>query len=188
MYIYDLKEKRELVSINADVPFQFASAFKGPVLVYFLSACRKYWDPSDAGWKEYFRNLETARNIGYYVSPEYEKAVSEFLSDPENWKDIGDFFAEHRYTRNGAGGPIDTRYFVLEKVYGMIAQSSNAATADVLLFVFENCLDQEQIQVEPRCGSLNAVTSFNTWLNGFAGIAYESESPRRRPVQLGYRP
>ena len=179
VYIYDLKEARELVSINADVPFQFASAFKGPVLVYFLSACRKYWDPSDAGWKEYFQNKETARNLDYYVSPEYEKAVSEFLPNPENWKDIGDFFAEHRYTRNGAGGPIDTRYFVLEKIYSMIAQSSNAATADVLLFVFENCLDQEQIQVEARCGGPNAIAAFNAWFNDFAGITYESESPRR---------
>ena len=179
VYIYDLKDDRELVSINADTPLQFASAFKGPVLVYFLSSCRRYWDPSSADWKEYFQNLEAVKNVEQFVSPEYEVAVAEYISNPENWKDIGNFFAEHRQVVNGANGEIDTRYFVLEKVFSMIAQSRNLATADVLKFVFENCPNQEQVQIEAQCGGPNAITAFNAWLDDFAGITYESGAPRR---------
>jgi hypothetical protein len=179
VYIYDLKTGRELVSINADVPFQFASAFKAPVLVYFLSSCRQYWDASSPEWKEYFQNAEAAKNVDLFTSPEYEQAVAEFISNPENWKDIGRFFAEHRQIVNGAGGAIDTRYFVLDKVYAMIAQSQNIATADVLLFIQKNCPKQEQIQVESQCGDPNAITNFNAWFNDFSGITYENATPRR---------
>lgn len=179
VYIYDLKDERELVSINADVPFQFASAFKGPALVYFLSSCRQYWDPTSADWKEYFQNMEAAQNVDMFVSPEYEQALTEFISSPENWMKIGNFSAEHRHVVNGANGEIDTRYFVLEKVFGMIAQSSNIATADVLQFVFENCPAQEQTQVESTCGGPNAITAFNAWFNVFSGTQYESGAPRR---------
>lgn len=179
VYIYDLKAERELVSINADEPFQFASAFKAPVLVYFLSSCRQYWDTSSPEWKEYFQNAEAAKNVDQFTSPEYEREVTEFISNPENWKDVGKFFAEHREIVNGAGGAIDTRYFILEKVYAMIAQSQNIATADVLLFIQENCPRQEQIQIEPACGDPNAITNFNAWFNDFSGIAYENGIPRR---------
>lgn len=179
VYIYDLKEERELVSINADVPLQFASAFKSQVLVYFLSSCRQYWDPSSADWKRYFQNTQAAQNVDLFTSPEYEQAIAEFISNPENWKDVGDFSAEHRQVVNGANGAIDTRYFVLEKIHSMIAQSVNIATADILLFVFENCLNQEQIRFEPECGVPNALTTFNAWFNAFSGIAYKSETPRR---------
>ena len=179
IYIYDLKEERELVSINADKPLQFASAFKAPVLVYFLSSCRQYWDPSSTDWKEYFQNLETARNVDLFVSPEYEAAVAEFISNPENWKTIGNFSAEHQQVVNGLGGATDIRYFVLDKVYGMIAQSSNLATADVLKFIFENCPNREQFQIEAECGGPNAITTFNAWFNDFAQITYESGTSRR---------
>jgi hypothetical protein len=179
VYIYDLKDERELVSINADTPLQFASAFKGPVLVYFLSSCRQYWDPSSADWKEHFQNLETARNVDQFVSPEYEQALAEFISNPENWKDIGKFSAEHQQMVNGLGGATDTRYFVLDKVYGMIAQSSNLATADVLNFIFENCPNRPQFQIEAKCGGDNAITTFNAWFNDFSQITYESGTPRR---------
>ena len=179
VYIYDLKANRELVSINADEPFQFASAFKAPVLVYFLSSCRQYWDASSPEWEEYFQNAEAAKHVDQFTSPEYEREVAEFVSNPENWKDVGKFFAEHRQTVNGAGGEIDTRYFVLDKVYAMIAQSQNLATAEVLLFIQENCPRQEQIQIEPACGDPNAITNFNAWFNDFSGITYEKGTPRR---------
>ncbi|RJP46286.1 MAG: hypothetical protein C4583_19105 [Anaerolineaceae bacterium] len=179
VYIYDLKAERELVSINADVPFQFASAFKAPVLVYFLSSCHQYWDASSPEWKEYFQDAEAAKNVEQFTSPEYERKVAEFISDPKNWKDVGKFFAEHRQIVNGAGGEIDTRYFILEKVYGMIAQSQNIATAEVLLFIQENCPKQAQIQVESQCGDANAITNFNAWFNDFSGITYENGTPHR---------
>jgi hypothetical protein len=179
IYIYDLKEARELVSINADVPLQFASAFKAPVLVYFLEACHRYWDPSSPEWQDYFQNLEAARGMEGYTSPEYKQAVIDFIADPANWKNVGDFFAEHRTTVNGVGGPIDTRYFILEKVYAMIAQSQNQSTADVLLFTYNNCLNQEQVQIEEACGGPNALTTFNAWFNDFSGIEYENGNPRR---------
>lgn len=179
IYIYDLKAMRELVSINADEPFQFASAFKAPVLVYFLSSCRQYWDPSSPQWKEFFQNTEAAKHVEQFTSPEYEREVAEFISNPENWKEVGKFFAEHRHVINGAAGEIDTRYFILEKVYGMIAQSQNVATADVLLFVHENCPREEPLHIEPACGSANPITNFNAWFTDFSGIPYESGTPRR---------
>lgn len=179
VYIYDLTDDRELVSVNADVPFQFASAFKGPVLTYFLSSCRAYWDSSSAEWQEHFQDLEAARNIEYYTSADYEQALTEFLSDPKNWKDVGDFSAERRYVSNGLAGDIDTRYFILAKIYGMIAQSRNLATADALKFVYENCLPAEHPQMEADCGGPNALTSFNAWFDQFTGLAYESGAPRR---------
>jgi len=179
VYIYDLKEERELVSINADVPFQYASAFKAPVLVYFLSSCRQYWDPTSPEWKAYFIDPQTAKNVELFTSPEYEQDVAEFVSNPENWNQTGDFFDQHRQVVNGVNGEIDTRYFVLEKVFAMIAQSSNLATADILKFIHENCPGQEQAQTELACGGSNAITNFNTWFNGFSGIKYAEGEARR---------
>ena len=179
IYIYDLTNRRELVSINADVPFQFASAFKAPALVYFLSSCRQIWDPSDAGWQERFRDLEAAQNVSYFTGPEYEAALSEFLAAPKNWRKTNEFFSQHRDPANEAGGEIDTRYFVLEKAYGMVAQSGNLAAADVLQFVFENCLADSRIKIEEACGGANAITSFNAWFYEFAGIETGSAFPRR---------
>lgn len=168
VYIYDLTNDRELVSVNADVPFQFASAFKAPAMVYFLSSCRHIWDPSSAAWREHFQDLETAENIEYYVSPEYRQLVSEFLANARNWKNVGVFFSDHRYSLNGASGDIDKRYFALQKVYSMIAQSANLAAAEILQFTFENCADASQIKIESPCGQANAINSFNAWFNEFA--------------------
>ncbi|MBI5934215.1 MAG: hypothetical protein HY867_10945 [Chloroflexi bacterium] len=185
VYIYDLTNDRALVSINADVPFQFASAFKAPAMVYFLSSCRHIWDSSDAAWQDHFHNLEAAENIEYYVSPEYQQLVSEFLADPRNWKNVGDFFSEHRYSLNGAGGDIDQRYFVLEKVYSMIAQSANLATADILQFTFENCVDASQLKIDEPCGEANAINSFNAWFNQFSQIQYPDNTPLRGLYEYG---
>ncbi len=177
--IYDLKEERELVSINADVPFQYASAFKAPVLTYFLASCRQYWDVSSPEWDAYFQDAEAAKNVDLFTSPEYERLVTEFISDPGNWGRIDAFFDEHRQVVNGANGAIDTRYFVLEKVYAMIAQSSNLATADLLKFIHEKCPVQEQAHPQVECGGPNAITNFNAWFNEFSGITY-ADGERRR--------
>lgn len=180
VYIYDLTEERELVSINADVPFQFASAFKGPALVYFLSSCRKYWDPSSAAWNEYFQDLQAARGVDYYVSADYRRALTQFLADPAGWKNAGSFFSNQQPMVNGMSGPMDTRYLILQKVHHMIAQSGNLAAAETLQFVFENCMDKKQAQTEEvECGGPNALTSFNAWFDAFAGISYEKGTPRR---------
>jgi hypothetical protein len=68
---------------------------------------------------------------------------------------------------------------MLDKVYSMIAQSSNLATADVLKFIFENCPNREQVQIETECGGNNAITTFNAWFNDFTQINYENGTPRR---------
>jgi hypothetical protein len=179
VYIYDLKEEREIISINADVPFQYASAFKAPVLLYFLSSCRQYWDPASPEWEAYFQDPQAAKNVDLFTSLEYERIVAEFISKPANWNRTDAFFSEHRQVVNGANGEIDTRYFVLEKVHSMIAQSSNTATADLLKFIYLNCPVQEQTQAQIACGGPNAITSFNAWFNEFTGIKYEDGEARR---------
>ncbi len=179
VYIYDLKEGRELVSVNADVPFQYASAFKAPVLLYFLSSCRAYWDPASPEWEVYFQDPQAAKNVELFTSVEYEELISEFISDPVNWKRTDAFFLDHRQMVNGAGGEVDTRYFVLEKVYAMIAQSSNLATADVLKFVQEKCNPPETSNAQLSCGGPNAITGFNAWFDEFTGIEYKDGEARR---------
>jgi hypothetical protein len=179
IYIYDLTHGRELVSINADTAFQFASAFKGPALVYFLSTCQKYWNPSDPAWEAYFRDPRSVRNA-WYVSDAYREAIVSYLSDINNWRNVEAFFTRNRAVNNGGEwGPIDRRYFILQQVYRMIAYSGNADTADVLRFVNENCLSDSPPVIEARCGSPNAITAFNAWLYAFAGIVYRGDEPRR---------
>jgi len=178
VYIYDLTRQRELVSINADTGFQYASAFKAPVLVYFLSNCKKYWDVESPEWDEYFRKPELVRDE-WYTSDEYKALIAPFVSDVNNWKDMEAFSASNRVNHNGADGPIDKRYYVLQQVYGMVARSSNPAAADVLRFVYDNCLGETPPAIEERCGGPNAITEFNAWFNEFAGITYEGDEPRR---------
>jgi hypothetical protein len=179
VYIYDLTNGRELVSINADTPFQFASAFKGPALVYFLSTCKQYWDTGSPEWEAYFRDPGSVRNQ-WYVSDEYRALIVPYVADVNNWQKLESFFARTR-PRNNSGefGPLDQRYFILQQVYRMIANSSNTDTADVLRFVHERCLGDPQPAIEKRCGGPNAITAFNAWFNEFSGIAYAGDEPRR---------
>lgn len=179
IYIYDLANGRELVSINADTPFQFASAFKAPVLVYFLSSCKQYWDTGSPEWETYFRDTTSVRNQ-WYVGDEYREQVIPYLSDVDNWQKLEAFFVRARpVNNNGEYGPIDQRYFILQQVYRMIANSSNADTADVLRFVHDHCLGDSQPVIEKRCGGPNAITVFNAWFDEFAGIVYQGDEPRR---------
>jgi hypothetical protein len=179
IYIYDLENDRELVSINADTPFQFASAFKGPVLVYFLSSCRKYWDTSSPEWNDYFRDKESARNIDWYTSDAYKRIIIDHISDVNNWDNIATFFANNTVQESGVAGIIDKRYFVLNQVYKMITKSSNPATADVLRFVYDNCQQEKQVVIDKSCGSPNAINAFNAWFDDFAQIRYAPGEKRR---------
>lgn len=114
IYIYDLDNRQELVSINADTPFQFASAFKAPVLVYFLSSCKQYWDVSDPAWTAYFLDEEAVGNIAWYTSEPYRQKVVGQLSDVRNWDHIETFFANNPVKENDVvDGPLDKRYFIL---------------------------------------------------------------------------
>jgi len=178
VYIYDLTNDQELVSINADTPFQFASAFKGPVLVYFLSACRQYWDAESPEWDAYFHNSELVKD-DWYTSDEYEKLIREHISDVSNWDNIESFYTNNRVKNNGIDGPIDKRYFILNKVYSMIARSSNPATSDVLQFIYDHCQKQEQslIEKQKQCSGPNAITAFNAWFYEFSGIKNENDKP-----------
>jgi hypothetical protein len=179
VYIYDLTNDQELVSIYADTPFQFASAFKSPVLVYFLSACRQYWDAESPEWDAYIHNSELVKD-DWYTSDEYEKLIREHISNVGNWDNIESFYTNNRVKHNGEDGPIDKRYFVLNKVYGMIARSSNPATSDVLQFIYDHCQKQEQpvIEKQKQCSGPNAITAFNAWFYEFSGIKNEDDMPR----------
>ena len=76
VYIYDLNNSAELVSINADIPFQFASSFKGPVLTYFLSSCQKIWDSQNPEWDQYFTETAPVHESGWYQSAEYRQKLT----------------------------------------------------------------------------------------------------------------
>lgn len=179
VYIYDLKDEQELVSINADTPFQFASAFKAPVLVYFLSSCKQYWDVGAPEWTLYFSDRETAGNIDWYTSGQYKQQVISQLSDVNNWNNLETYFATHPVMLNDVvDGPIDKRYFILSQVYSMVARSSNPATGDVLRFVYDHCLEQPP-EIPETCGGLNPITAYNAWFNNFAGIPYETKESYR---------
>ena len=175
VYIFDLTHDQELLSINADTPFQFASAFKGPVLVYFLSTCRQYWDLDSPDWDTYFRDLKIARDPRY-ATDEYRALISGYISDVNNWKDIEAYFMANRVGEDGAEDVIDKRYFILHKVYSMIARSNNAAAGDVLQFIFDHCLEQDQtaLQQQEECSGPNAITAFNSWFYEFTGLKQES--------------
>ena len=179
VYIYDLNSDQELVSINADVPFQFASAFKAPVLAYFLSSCQKYWDPTSTEWNEYFLDSDSARNIDWYTSDAYRELAADQISNVHNWDNIETFFVDNTFKGNGGDGIIDKRYFVLNQVYKMVTVSSNAATADVLRFVYDNCLDESQVAIEESCGAPNALTAYNLWFDDFTQTTYQNGEKRR---------
>jgi len=161
VYVYDLDNSRELVSINADVPFQFASAFKGPLLVHFLTNCKKYWDTSNPAWNEFFLERGPANNIDRYVSDEYRQELVKYLSIVTNWGTIERFAVAHQVSVNGEEGPLDERYSILEQVYKMAAQSNNAAAGNVLEFVHENCPADQPPAIDLKCGGSNAITEFN---------------------------
>jgi hypothetical protein len=172
--VYDLDLDTELVSINPDVPFQFASAFKGPVLVYFLERCRKYWDPSVTEWDAYFHDLDSAGNISWYTSEEYMNNLVAFITREENWGGIQEFSANNRVSSGGVLGPADQRYLILEQVYNMVTQSDNQAAGLVFNFIFENCPgDPPSALVDKNCGGPNAITEFNQWFEEFAQIEYQ---------------
>ena len=181
IYIYDLNKSQELVSINADVPFQFASAFKGPVLVYFLSRCEKYWDTESPEWDAYFTQLETARNIPYYASPEYKALIAPYFADVNNWDNIEAFFDANHFTQNGVESRIDKRYFILSKVYGMTTRSNNLAAGEILQFVFDNCQPEPEARLSSSsaCYQPNAISEFNLWFNEFSKIVYQDGEARR---------
>jgi hypothetical protein len=175
IYIYDLTHDRELVSVNADTPYQYASAFKSAALVYFMSSCRQYWDVSAPEFDTYFRDQELARDP-WYASDEYKALIAGQVSNPDNWGNIEAFFANNKVKNNGVSGVIDKRYFFLSTVYSMIATSSNIATGEVLQFVFDNCqpkpLPQASIDAQTQCSGPNAITAFNEWFYRFTGIKY----------------
>lgn len=179
VYVYDLNLNQELVSINADVPFQFASAFKGPVLVYFLENCRKYWDVNSAAWSDYFATSNPPYSDPWFASDEYRQILHTYLSEIGNWGTIENFASQYRNTINDQAGFIDQRYFILEQAYNMIVQSNNVAAGNVLKFVYENCLPGPSAAIEQQCGGSNAITEFNLWFNNFSGIVYAADEPRR---------
>lgn len=179
VYVYDLKLDQELVSINADTPFQYASAFKAPVLVYFLQNCTKIWDVGTTVWNDYFTTSNPSYSDPWYVSDEYRQILHTYLSDMNNWGNIDNFAAEHRPLNNGLEGFLDQRYFILEQVFSMITQSNNVATGNVLKFVYETCLPGPSAAIEQRCGGSNAITEFNLWFNTFSGIVFTADEPRR---------
>jgi hypothetical protein len=180
LYVYDLDNDQELVSINADVPFLFASAFKGPVLIYFLANCRKYWNTASPEWNSYFQDVKAANDIGWYASEEYRNKLVAYLSQVSDWGTIENFSVSNRASTNGNAGPLDRRYFILAQVYNMVTQSSSYAAGLVLNFVHENCLAGQSIgPIEQQCGGSNAITEFNHWFNEFSQIKYENSEPRR---------
>ncbi len=179
VYIYDLNSGQELVSINADTPFQFASAFKAPLLVYFLSACRKYWDVSSPEWSAYFLDEEAAGKVDWYTSEPYRQKLVSRLMDVNGWDHIETFFVENRVQENDVvAGRLDKRYFILSQVFSMVTRSSNQAAADVLRFVYDNCLEPPPVIAE-QCGGSNPITAFNAWLTDFADLPDAAEESHR---------
>lgn len=176
IYIYDLDRDLVLVSINEQVPFQFASAFKAPVLVYFLQSCPQYWDVTSPEWETYFADPTFARDEPYYTSDAYKAIIAPQLASVSNWADLPNFFVANRiYDETGEAGPIDQRYFVLPQVYSMITQSNNVAAAQVLEFVYANC---GASHCEGDCGQ-SPLHAFNDWFDDFAGIDYAAGEERR---------
>ena len=178
VYVYDLDKRQELVSINADTPFQVASAFKGSVLVYFLQNCKKYWDTSSPEWEFFFRDADHA-NDDWYRGDEYRQLLVEYFSKVSNWGTVENFAFEHRALVNGVIGPLDDRYFILEQVYKMVTRSNNYAAGSVLLFVHANCPVAGADRIEQRCGGPNAITEYNYWSDRFSHIEYTAGEPRR---------
>ncbi len=178
VYIYDLDEERELVSINADMPFQFASAFKSPVLTYFLESCQKIWDPNNPAWEIHALETAPGHESNWYQSREYRQKLADQIYNSGGWGEIETFSFENRPVVDGEAGPLDKRYFILHQVYNMVTESNNISAGDVLNFVFDNCLELEDNN-EAACGGPNALTGFNAWFNRFAGIEVPMNEPQR---------
>jgi hypothetical protein len=176
--IYDLDEERELVSINADIPFQFASAFKGPVMTYFLESCQHIWDPNDPTWEPHALESAPAHESNWYQSREYRQKLAAQIYQAEGWGEIETFAFENRPFSDGEAGPMDKRYFILHQVYNMVTESNNISAGDVLNYVFDNCLEEKYIS-QTACGGPNALTEFNAWFNRFAGVEYTPDETRR---------
>ncbi len=185
VYIYNLNKEQEVVSINADTPFQFASAFKAPLLVYFLSACRKYWDVSSPEWNAYFLDEEAAGKVDWYTSEPYRQKLVSRLADVNGWNHIETFFVENRVQENGVvAGRLDKRYFILSQVFGMVARSGNQAAANVLRFVYDNCLEPPPV-IDEQCGGSNPITAFNAWLTDFADLPDSTSESHRGLYEWG---
>jgi hypothetical protein len=179
LYVYDLDNEQELAAINADVPFLFASAFKGPLLVYFLKNCKKTWDTTSPEWKSNFLD-GGATNNRWYTSEEYKYKLAVFLSDITNWDSIEDFALTNRAITNGEVGAEDQRYLILAQVRKMVTQSDNSAAGLVLNFVYENCLmDKSTNPIEQECWNPNAISEFNQWFDNFSQIEYKADESRR---------
>ena len=172
IFIYDLDNQRELVSINADIPFQFGSAFKAPLLVYFLSSCRQYWDVNSSIWQDQFLQQKESNDQSWYSSQEYEQLLKEFFSDIHNWGEIQSFTDQNLIQYNDKVTSVDRRYDILEQVYRMVTESNNIAAGNVLNFIIENCKDTQPHEIEQKCGGSNAITEFNYWFNNFSNIEY----------------
>ncbi len=183
IYVYDLSRERELLSVNADVPFQFASAFKAPLLVYFLTQCKKYWDPTSPEWEAYFSDPQAARGIAYYSSAEYRAAIAPFFEDPRLWQNADAFFNERRFINaGGQAEALDKRYFILNSAYAMTARSANRAAGEILQFVYDQCQPVEEsarVSSPYACYKANPISQFNAWFNDFAGITYAENEPQR---------
>ena len=178
IYIYDLDEERELVSINADTPFQFASAFKGPVMAYFLESCQQIWDPNDPSWETYALETAPQHETNWYQSREYRQKLADQIYNPGGWGEIETFSFDNRPFVGEEAGPIDKRYFILHQVYNMVTESNNISAGSVLNYVFANCLGEEYTN-EAACGGPNALTEFNAWFNRFAGVEARMDEARR---------
>jgi hypothetical protein len=177
VYVYDLDRERELVAINEDIPLQYASAFKGPVLIYFLERCKKYWDVNSVDWNSFY--LGSNPPDPWYVSDEYKQMLRNHLADAKNWAGLDTFFYNNRVLINDVPGQMDARYLILQQAYKMVAQSNNYAAGILLKFVYDNCLPGPSVAIEERCGGSNAISEFNLWFNEFAGITYSADEPRR---------
>jgi len=178
VYIYDLEDERALVSINADTPFQFASAFKGPLLTYFLESCQQIWNPVDPNWETYALETAPQDKSNWYQSRAYRQKLTDQIYNPAGWGGIELFSVDNRPVINGETGPIDTRYFILHQVYNMVTESNNVSAGNVLNYVYENCVEVEP-NSEAACGGPNALTEFNAWFNRFAGIETPMNETRR---------
>ena len=178
VYIYDLDEDRELVSINADTPFQFASAFKGPVLTYFLESCQQIWDPNDPAWETHALETAPGHESNWYQSKEYRQKLADQIYNAGGWGEIETFSFENRPIADAEAGPLDKRYFILHQVYNMVTESNNISAGDVLNYVFDHCLEKEENN-EAACGGPNALTRFNAWFNRFAEIETRMNEPQR---------
>jgi hypothetical protein len=179
IYIFDIENQKELVSINSDIPFQFGSSFKSPLLVYFLSNCKQYWDISSSVWQDFFLIQDGINIDPWYSSPEYEQIIKDYLSDVNHWGEIKNFAEQNLIQFADKVTSLDQRYDILEQAYRMVTESNNIAAGNILNFVFENCKSQEIHETVLNCGGSNPITEFNYWFNAFSNIDYKDNETRR---------